>query len=234
MLYVSAAWGATILPRDLPGPLALATGSAAATRSCWAWPSSLSGNLLCGAAVGLREHDRGLDSSRGSKQDVAGRDPLDPVPAVRSVPDRRHRLLRRLRLRDPPHQPGDRRLPQRDRPLSAGSTGRTCRSPWLPRWSPRLFIRPDRPGARPNFIRLDWVAVAALTIAWVVALQFTFGWYRALGGETSSRLRGDGRRLHRPAGGPGGLAALRPESRRAPEAADPDAGLRPGDGGAGC
>jgi DHA2 family multidrug resistance protein len=47
-----------------------------------------------------------------------------------------------------------------------------------------LFVRPDRP-SRPSPLPLDWIAVA-LTIAWVVARLFAFGWYRRWGGWSSA------------------------------------------------
>ncbi len=46
------------------------------------------------------------------------------------------------------------------------------------------FTRPDRPAER-NPSGFDWFAVW-LTISWVVALQFAFGWYRRWGGWSSN------------------------------------------------
>jgi MFS family permease len=51
-----------------------------------------------------------------------------------------------------------------------------------------LFVRPDSP-SRPKALRMDWIAVA-LTISWVVSLQFAFGWYRRWGGWSSNLFTG--------------------------------------------
>ncbi|MGO9112793.1 MAG: MFS transporter [Thermoguttaceae bacterium] len=46
------------------------------------------------------------------------------------------------------------------------------------------FVRPDRP-SQPRPLRIDWVAIALLTV-WSVSLLFTFAWYRKWGGWTSN------------------------------------------------
>ena len=177
--------GATILLGIFLGLWLSPPGSAAATRIVLGLAVFALGNLLCGAAVGLA----GTIAARLVEGIGKGMSLVmthsTPVPAVRSVPDRRHRLLRRLRLRDPPHQPGDRRLPQRPALVAALDL---------------LVERADRPGrgwspcssspgptGRRDPTRSAWTgSPSRLTIAWVVALQFAFGWYRRQGGETSS------------------------------------------------
>jgi MFS family permease len=182
MLYVSAAWGATILlgiflglwlsPR-IGGRHTLVLGLAVFAL----------GNLLCGAAVGLA----GTIAARL----------VEGIGKGMSLVMTRSTLYRQF----------DRSLivaigfygvfayaTRHTSPVIAAYLNDRLSWRWI-YWSNvpialaalvavLLFIRPDRP-ARPNPIRLDWVAVA-LTIAWVVALQFAFGWYRRWGGETSS------------------------------------------------
>jgi MFS family permease len=46
------------------------------------------------------------------------------------------------------------------------------------------YLRPDRP-ARPMHLPIDWVAVT-LFVAWVIAILFAFSWYRKWGGWTSN------------------------------------------------
>jgi len=46
------------------------------------------------------------------------------------------------------------------------------------------FVRPDRP-SQPHPLRIDWLAIAMLTV-WSVSLLFTFAWYRKWGGWTSN------------------------------------------------
>jgi MFS family permease len=48
------------------------------------------------------------------------------------------------------------------------------------------FIRPDRP-AKPVHLPIDWLAVSAF-VAWVVAVVFSFSWYRKWGGWSSNEF----------------------------------------------
>jgi MFS family permease len=46
------------------------------------------------------------------------------------------------------------------------------------------YFRPDRP-AKPIHMRIDWLAVTTF-IAWIVAIDFAFSWYRRWGGWSSN------------------------------------------------
>jgi MFS transporter, DHA2 family, multidrug resistance protein len=48
------------------------------------------------------------------------------------------------------------------------------------------FIRPDRP-PRPVHLPIDWLAVTAF-VAWIVAIEFAFAWYRKWGGWSSNQF----------------------------------------------
>ncbi|MBV8267148.1 MAG: MFS transporter, partial [Planctomycetaceae bacterium] len=48
------------------------------------------------------------------------------------------------------------------------------------------FIRPDRP-PRPVHLPIDWLAVTAF-VAWIVAIEFAFAWYRKWGGWSSNEF----------------------------------------------
>jgi MFS family permease len=47
-----------------------------------------------------------------------------------------------------------------------------------------FFFHPDRP-PKPMLLRIDWLAVTGF-LAWVVALEFAFSWYRRWGGWSSN------------------------------------------------
>ena len=79
------------------------------------------------------------------------------------------------------------------------------------------FIRPDRP-PQPVHLPIDWLAVTVF-VAWVVAIVFAFAWYRKWGGWSSNAFVATVVPLRRPARGPGRLARLGLQPRRAPEAA---------------
>jgi MFS family permease len=49
-----------------------------------------------------------------------------------------------------------------------------------------LFIHPDRP-VKPIHVPIDWLAVSAF-VAWVVAVVFSFAWYRKWGGWSSNEF----------------------------------------------
>ena len=87
------------------------------------------------------------------------------------------------------------------------------------------YFRPDRP-PRPMHLPIDWLAVT-LFVAWVVAVVFAFSWYRKWGGWTSNAFAVTVDPLRRPARGPGGLARVGLQPRRAPEAAAANPRLHP-------
>ena len=47
-----------------------------------------------------------------------------------------------------------------------------------------LFFRPDRP-PQPARLRLDWLAITGF-VAWIIAIDFAFSWYRKWGGWSSN------------------------------------------------
>ena len=67
-----------------------------------------------------------------------------------------------------------------------GRTGLTCRLALVAAVLVWCFFRPDRP-PQPVHLPLDWLAITAF-VAWIIAIEFAFAWYRKWGGWSSNEF----------------------------------------------